>query len=95
MKRTHRITKRKAKVAQRLKQEETKWSELFPQGRFIYYEGKAPKGFVQEIKRKFNFDPSRDPNWGEVINGLFTSYGFHCPVECLDEIYNGTYPMGS
>jgi hypothetical protein len=76
----------------------SKWSELFPHGRFIFYEGKRPKAFVAEIKRKFGFDPSKDDGWGEVIeNGedSFTSYGFHCPAEHLDAIYSTDYPMGS
>ena len=74
--------------------QQSSWSELFPDGRFIYYEGNNPEAFVEEIKRKFGFDPSKDnPKWGEVIS---VSYGFHCPAEYLDAIYGGSkYPMGS
>ena len=78
----------------------SKWSELFPRGRFIFYEGDNPEAFVKEIKRKFGFDPSKNESWGEVIDdgkgGSFTSYGFHCPAEHLDAIYgNDKYPMES
>mgnify|MGYP001617856475 CR=1 FL=1 len=76
-----------------------KWSELYPNGRYIYYEGDDPQGFIEEMKAKFGFDPSKDnPDWGEEYNEdgeQWKSYGFFCPVEHLDEIYSGTYPMGS
>lgn len=71
------------------------WAKLFPEGRTIYYEGNDPKGFIKEIKAKFGFDPSKDnSHWGEKHDG-WISYSFHCPVEHLDEIYGGQYPMGS
>ena len=65
-----------------------KWSEMFPDGRHIYYEGDDPKGFVEQIKAEFGFDPSKDEHWG---NGCC----FHCPPEHLDAIYSGRFPMGS
>ncbi len=40
------------------------WSDLFPDGRDIFYEGDDPVGFVNTIKAEFGFDPSADPNWG-------------------------------
>jgi len=61
----------------------TKRSELFPEGRTLYYEGDDPTAFVAEMKAKFGFDPG-----GE--------YSFHCPGHLLDEIYgNGKCPLGS
>lgn len=38
------------------------WSEMFPDGRDIYYEGDDPDGFVAEIKDKYGFDPSARPH---------------------------------
>jgi hypothetical protein len=65
------------------------WKELFPAGRHIFYEGAKPAAFAKEIKARFGFDPSKQPSWS---NG----YGFHCPAECLDEIYGSNkYLMGS
>jgi hypothetical protein len=68
-----------------------KWSDRFPDGRWIFYEGDDPKGFAAEIKAKFGFDPSENnPRWRR------SSYLFECPVEHLDAIYgSGEYPMGS
>jgi hypothetical protein len=68
------------------------WSELFPDGRQIFYEGENPKAFVKEMKRKFGFDPSKNnPRWNEEYG-----YSFLCPAQHLDEIYgNDKYPMGS
>jgi hypothetical protein len=66
----------------------TPWSELFPEGRVIYFEGDDQESFVAEIKAKFNFDPSKDSLW----RGL----AFECPAHLLDDIYgSGKYPMGS
>jgi hypothetical protein len=66
----------------------TPWSELFPEGRVIYYEGDDQESFVSELKAKFNFDPSKDSLW----SGL----AFRCPAHLMDEIYgSGKYPMGS
>lgn len=78
------------------------WSELFPNGRTIFYEGDDPEGFCKEIKAEFGFDPRERP-------GDFTIPGhapspmtweqhraFHCPPEHLDAIYaSGRWPMGS
>ncbi len=66
------------------------WSELFPNGRHIYYEGDDPPGFAREIKSKFGFDPSADnDHWNEE-----SGYCFYCPPEHLDEIYTN-YQLGS
>jgi hypothetical protein len=79
----------------------TPWSEMFPDGRCIFYEGDEPQKFAEEIKAEFGFDPSEDKSWGEVIaddeaGDAFTSYRFHCPPEHLDAIYgNGRWPLGS
>lgn len=79
---------------------ERKWSEMFPEGRHIYYEGDDPSGFVKEMKARFDFDPSLDNKWwgyGMCHNGgTFLSYSFFCPPEILDAIYgDGRYPLGS
>jgi hypothetical protein len=78
----------------------SKWSELFPEGREIFYEGDDPVGFVKEIQTEFGFDPGLDPRWGKYIDGEdfdpFYSYGFICPAEHLDAIYGSErFPMGS
>ena len=69
-----------------------KWSEMFPNGRWIFYEGDDPKGFVREIKEKFGFNPSKgNPHWNK-----HGGYQFLCPAEHLDAIYDSRkYPMGS
>lgn len=45
------------------------WSEMFPRGRHIYYEGDDPEGFRQTLIKEFNFDPGTDPSWGVTIEG--------------------------
>jgi hypothetical protein len=40
------------------------WAGLFPDGRFIYYEGDNPGGFVNTIKAEFGFDASECDGWG-------------------------------
>jgi hypothetical protein len=71
---------------------EMKWSELYPEGRDIFYEGDNPKEFVEEMKARYGFDPSRDNSyWNEKCG-----YSFHCPASVVDEIYEGRlYPLGS
>jgi hypothetical protein len=77
----------------------TTWSDLFPDGRHIFYEGNNPVGFVRQIEAEFGFNPALDPRWGEQIDGddlSFISYRFHCPAEHLDAIYGTSrFPMGS
>ncbi len=69
-----------------------KWSEMFPEGRFIFYEGDDPQGFVKQIKDVLGFVITID--WDDYKQD--GAFGFHCPVEYLDEIYgSGKYPMGS
>jgi hypothetical protein len=59
--------------------------ELFPEGRFIFYEGDDPKRFRREIKAEFGFDPGPAPE-----------EGFLCPPEHLDAIYGDErFPTGS
>jgi hypothetical protein len=70
---------------------ETTWAELFPEGRFIFYEGDDPTGFADEIWERFNFAVDQSPKWKGGGDP-----GFHCPAQLLDEIYgSGRYPMGS
>ena len=69
------------------------WAKLFPEGRDLYYEGEHPGEFAEAIREEFGFDPSADPLWGKQIEGGgrqagSTSYGFHCPAEKLDGIYD-------
>jgi hypothetical protein len=78
------------------------WSELFPNGRYIFYEGETPEAFVGAIKERFNFDPSRDERWGNYIEADdggegFVNYSFLCPSHLLDDSYGSgsPYPMGS
>jgi hypothetical protein len=77
------------------------WSELFPVGRHIYYEGDQPKEFRQQVKEEFGFDPAADNDgWGFLLGTsdgeVFRSYGFHCPAEHLDAVYgSGRFPTGS
>lgn len=69
-----------------------KWSELFPDGRYIFYEGDDPESFVKEMKNSFGLNLTFD--WDEFKE--FNAFGFHCPSKFIDEIYgNGKYPMGS
>lgn len=68
------------------------WSELFPVGRHVLYEGEDPEGFRQEIRAEFGFDPGADSSdWGFLLGTSegeeIRSYGFHCPAEHLDAIY--------
>lgn len=67
------------------------WKELFPHGRFIFYEGDEPQKFVEEIRTEFGFDPSADEQlWRE------SSHQFYCPPGILDAIYGSArWPMGS
>jgi hypothetical protein len=70
-----------------------KKSELWPDGRWLYYEGDDPKAFVAEMKAKFEFDPSADnPEWNKE-----GGYCFDCPVHLIDQIYGGDvdYHIGS
>lgn len=71
------------------------WQDLFPEGREIYYEGSEPDTFRTEIRDEFGFDPGASPGWGDLYDGK-PSYRFHCPPECLNDIYgSGRWPMGS
>jgi hypothetical protein len=67
-----------------------KWSEMFPDGRYLFYEGDNPEGFAKEMRNKYAFDPKKDNlNWSD-------GYGFWCPSRLLDEVYgSGSYPLGS
>jgi hypothetical protein len=77
------------------------WSEIYPEGRELFYEGDDPAGFAAEINLNYDLDPAASPNWGVHIpasDGLnaFTSYAFHCPAKYLDTLYGtGRYPLGS
>lgn len=64
------------------------WSDMFPDGRFIFYEGDDPEGFREDIMKNFGFDPAQSDHWEDA-------HCFHCPPEHLDVIYSDRYPMGS
>ena len=69
------------------------WAKLFPEGRDLYYEGEHPGEFAEAIREEFGFDPSADPLWGKRTGGDrgragSISYGFHCPAEKLDGLYD-------
>lgn len=65
------------------------WSELFPHGRDIFYEGDDPAAFARQIEARFGFNPAADLAWG-------VSCRFFCPSEHLDAIYGDeTLPLGS
>lgn len=70
----------------------SKWSELFPHGRRLYYEGNDPESFCREIKKKFGVDPSENnQDWIEE-----SGYSWHCPARLLDAIYGSSeYDLGS
>jgi hypothetical protein len=78
------------------------WSEMFPGGRDIFYEGADPEGFAATMLSMYGFDPSKDPKWGERVEDGpddptgFTSHQFHCDAEHLDEVYgSGKWELGS
>ncbi len=81
-----------------------RWSEMFPDGRTIFYEGDNPARFAPTIRTEFGFDPTRDEGWGVLIDPAdfgrsaepHTLYQFFCPPEHLDAIYgSGRFPLGS
>ena len=49
------------------------WSERFPYGRTIFYEGDDPEGFREEIKAEFGFDPAECPG---VYGNLAPSWDY-------------------
>jgi hypothetical protein len=72
------------------------WSELFPDGRIIYYEGECPDEFAAEIKHEFKLDVTKDELWDDLLRDGSKRRAFHCPSELLDEIYgSGKYCLGS
>ena len=77
------------------------WSGLFPEGRHLYYEGRDPQGFVEQVKSKYAFDPSKDPAWGQRVepgdgHEGFDSFSFDCPPRLLNAIYGRLrFPLGS
>lgn len=67
--------------------DEIKGSEIFPEGRFIYFEGEDPAAFQAALIRDYGFDP-----------GPSSDEGFWCPPKIYDAIYcyPGPYgPLGS
>ena len=69
-----------------------KWSELFPDGRWLFYEGDDPEGFANEMVTKFQFDPRKGNDSWSAARG----YGFMLPGRCMDEVYGrDKYPLGS
>lgn len=68
------------------------WTDYFPNGRHVFYEGDDPHSFVREMKTKFNFDPSKNNKmWNEEFG-----WCFFLPGHCINEVYDRTkYPLGS
>lgn len=68
------------------------WQEMFPNGRYVYYEGDNPNVFAKEMQEKFGFNPSKNnERWNKE-----SGYCFHLPGNCINEVYNRTkYPLGS
>jgi hypothetical protein len=55
-------------------------SELFPEGRFFYFEGEDPTGFFEDLRsRGIEYD---------------VSISFHCPPDLLDEM-TSKYRLGT
>lgn len=68
------------------------WSEMFPNGRDVFYDGDNPKEFVKEMKEKFGFDPSENNNKWNKKSG----YQFFCPAANMENVYgSGKYRLGS
>lgn len=57
----------------------------------FFYEGKDPEGFVEEIKQRFGFDPSKDESWCWKCG----RYSFVCPSEIDDDELRYDYPLGT
>jgi hypothetical protein len=76
-----------------------RWSEMFPDGRTIFYEGDDPHGFARTIRQEYGFDPSLDDGWGvplDVDGRRHIMFQFFCPPEHLDAIYGSSrFPLGS
>lgn len=67
------------------------WSQMFPDGRTIFYEGPDPEGFRQQVIAEFGFDPATNSTWNAE-----RGWQFHCPPEHLDAIYGSNrWQMGS
>lgn len=68
------------------------WTDFYPDGRHVFYEGDDPHSFVREMKTKFNFDPSENnKSWNEE-----SGWCFFLPGNCINEVYDRTkYPLGS
>lgn len=81
------------------------WVAMYPEGRFLYFEGDDPEGFASKIRKERGFDPSADPRWGtgtepshtggDITDPFGRLYGFHCPQEHLAAINGGRFPIGS
>lgn len=72
----------------------SRWKQMFPEGRFIFYEGHKPEGFIAEIKQRFGFDPVEgNLGWSKEFKE-YKSFGFFCPPEHLDAICT-EYPIDS
>lgn len=77
------------------------YSEYWPEGRELYYEGDDPNGFAATIRAEFGFDPVTDPDWGVWVeednpDGGYRYYPFHCPSEHLEAVFcSGRFPIGS
>jgi hypothetical protein len=65
------------------------WVQMYPGGRWIWYEGDTPEKFAAEVLAETGFDVR--PHWEEDPSG----WQFFCPPQYLDAIYGGRWPVGS
>lgn len=75
--------------------DEVDWVKEYPHGRYYFYEGNDPKGFVQEMKDKFNLDLSKDLEEFEQRSNEDFCLTFTCPPQHLHAMYANHYPLGT
>lgn len=68
-------------------------TELYPEGRDLYYEGDRESAFIEYAKangialRKHGTDDAETIYYGEIDGCL----QFHCPADKLKELYQGPF----
>ena len=72
------------------------WTDYYPNGRYVFYEGDDPHSFVREMKNKYNFDPSKEGRKNNFRWNDECGWCFLLPGYCINEVYDRTkYPLGS
>lgn len=80
-------------------------AQLYPTGRFLYYEGDDHEGFVRTVREEFGFDPSdpQRPQRNQPNHGLPVleyrwdeahGWSFFCPPAFLDAL-TARFPLGT